>query len=35
MLTRENLEIAAAGMYIYHIDAQEIGEEKIGKFAII
>ena len=27
MLTRENLEIAA-GMYIYHIDAQEIGEEK-------
>ena len=34
MLTRENLEIAA-GMYIYHIDAQEIGEEKIGKFAVI
>ena len=34
MLTRENLEIAA-GMYIYHIDAQHIGEEKVGKFAII
>ena len=34
MLTRENLEIAA-GMYIYHIDAQQIGEEKVGKFAVI
>ena len=34
MLTRENLEIAA-GMYIYHIDAQHIGEEKVGKFAVI
>ena len=34
MLTRENLEIAA-GMYIYHIDAPEIGKEKVGKFAVI
>ena len=34
MLTRENLEIAA-GMYIYHIDANSIGEEKVGKFAVI
>ena len=34
MLTRENLEIAA-GMYIYHIDAKSIGEEKVGKFAVI
>jgi hypothetical protein len=34
MLTRENLEIAA-GMYIYHIDAKQIGEEKVGKFAVI
>ena len=34
MLTRENLEIAA-GMYIYHIDAQELGKEKVGKFAVI
>jgi len=34
MLTRENLEIAA-GMYIYHIDAKDIGEEKVGKFAVI
>ena len=34
MLTRENLEIAA-GMYIYHIDAQETGDQKLGKFAVI
>ncbi|MEL1226074.1 MAG: hypothetical protein VW963_04960 [Candidatus Neomarinimicrobiota bacterium] len=34
MLTRENLEVAA-GMYFYHIDALDIGEEKLGKFAII
>ena len=34
MLTRENLEVAA-GMYVYHIDALDIGEEKLGKFAII
>jgi hypothetical protein len=34
MLTRENLEIAA-GMYIYHIEAQETGDEKLGKFAVI
>tara|TARA_B100000029_G_scaffold516788_1_gene634218 strand:+ start:5176 stop:8688 length:3513 start_codon:yes stop_codon:yes gene_type:complete len=34
MLTRENLEIAA-GMYLYHIEAQETGDEKLGKFAVI
>ncbi|MBT7269856.1 MAG: hypothetical protein HN829_03085 [Candidatus Marinimicrobia bacterium] len=34
MLTRENLEIAA-GMYIYHIEAQKTGDQKLGKFAII
>ena len=34
MLTRENLEIAA-GMYIYHINAQETGDQKLGKFAVI
>ena len=34
MLSRENLEIAA-GMYIYHIKAQETGDEKLGKFAVI
>ena len=34
MLTRENLEIAA-GMYIYHIEAQETGDQKLGKFAVI
>jgi hypothetical protein len=34
MLTRENLEIAA-GMYIYHIEAHETGDQKIGKFAVI
>ena len=33
MLTKEGLEIAA-GMYLYHIEA-ETGEEKIGKFAVI
>ncbi|MCF8242290.1 MAG: hypothetical protein K9J16_12960 [Melioribacteraceae bacterium] len=32
--TRENLEIAA-GVYIYHVKANETGDEKIGKFAII
>ena len=34
MLTRENLEIAA-GMYIYHIEAHETGDQKTGKFAVI
>ena len=34
MLTKENLEIAA-GMYIYHIEAQETGDQKLGKFAVI
>jgi len=33
MLTREGLEIAA-GMYLYHIEA-ETGDQKIGKFAVI
>lgn len=33
LLTRDNLS-ASYGIYIYHIDAPEIGE-KIGKFAII
>ena len=33
MLTKEGLEIAA-GMYLYHVEA-ETGEEKIGKFAVI
>lgn len=32
--TSENLELAA-GMYIYHVESIETGEEKIGKFAII
>lgn len=34
LLTKEGLEIAA-GMYIYHIKADETGDEKIGKFAVI
>ena len=34
MLTRESLEIAA-GMYIYHVEATETGDSKIGKFAVI
>ena len=34
MLTRESLEIAA-GMYIYHVEASETGDTKIGKFAVI
>ena len=34
MLTRESLEIAA-GMYIYHVEATETGDTKIGKFAVI
>jgi hypothetical protein len=34
MLTRESLEIAA-GMYIYHVEAAETGDTKIGKFAVI
>ena len=34
MLTREGLELAA-GMYLYHIEAMQTGDEKIGKFAVI
>jgi hypothetical protein len=34
MLTKENLEIAA-GMYIYHIEARETSDQKLGKFAVI
>ena len=34
MLTRENLEIAP-GMYIYHVESNETGDSKIGKFAVI
>jgi len=33
MLTKDSLEISY-GIYVYHIDAGEIGE-KIGKFAVI
>jgi hypothetical protein len=33
MLTRDNLQIAY-GVYIYHVDAGELGE-KVGKFAVI
>lgn len=34
MLTREGLEIAA-GMYLYHIEADLTGDTKLGKFAVI
>lgn len=34
LLTKEGLEIAA-GMYIYHIKAEDTDDEKIGKFAVI
>jgi hypothetical protein len=34
LLSKEDLEIAA-GMYVYHIESAETGNEKIGKFAII
>lgn len=34
LLTKDGLE-AAAGMYIWHIKADETGDEKMGKFAII
>jgi hypothetical protein len=34
MLTRESLEIAA-GMYIYHVEATNTGDTKVGKFAVI
>ena len=34
MQTRENLEIAA-GMYIYHVESNQTGEVKLGKFAVI
>ena len=34
MLTRESLEIAA-GMYIYHVEATNTGNTKVGKFAVI
>jgi hypothetical protein len=33
LLTRDNLS-AAYGVYIYHVDAPDIGET-VGKFAII
>jgi hypothetical protein len=33
MMTKDNLEIAY-GVYIYHVEAQDIGQ-KIGKFAVI
>jgi hypothetical protein len=33
MLTRDNLQIAY-GVYVYHVDAGELGE-KVGKFAVI
>lgn len=34
MVTDEGLEIAA-GMYIYHVQAEDINAEKIGKFGVI
>jgi hypothetical protein len=34
MLTKEELEIAA-GIYIYHVEAKETGDVKMGKFAVI
>ncbi len=34
MLSKENLEIAA-GMYLFHVEAHETGDEKLGKFAVI
>jgi len=34
LLTDENLEIAA-GMYIYHVEADGSGQEHIGKFAVL
>jgi len=34
MLTKEGLEIAA-GMYLYHVESQVTGDEKLGKFAVI
>jgi hypothetical protein len=34
MQTRENLEIAA-GMYIYHVESNQTGDSKLGKFAVI
>jgi hypothetical protein len=34
MLTREGLEIAA-GMYLYHVESEVTGDEKLGKFAVI
>jgi hypothetical protein len=34
LLTKEGLEVAA-GMYVYHVESTETGDEKLGKFAII
>jgi hypothetical protein len=34
MLTREGLEIAA-GVYLYHVKANQTGDEFIGKFAVL
>ncbi|MDZ7316573.1 MAG: hypothetical protein ONB24_10650, partial [candidate division KSB1 bacterium] len=34
LLTKDGLEIAA-GMYVYHLKAEETGDEIMGKFAII
>lgn len=34
LLTKEGLEIAA-GLYIYHVKAEDTSEEKMGKFAVI
>ncbi len=34
MLTKEGLEIAA-GMYLYHVESEVTGDEKLGKFAVI
>jgi hypothetical protein len=34
LLTNEGLEIAA-GVYIYHVRADQTGDEKLGKFAVV
>jgi hypothetical protein len=34
LLTNEGLEVAA-GIYIYHVEAKDTGDKKMGKFAII
>jgi len=33
-LTNEGLEVAA-GIYVYHVEALDTGDTKMGKFAII